>query len=274
MSIKKRIREIKEEQIAKQEKRALIVEGPDDVSALMILLNNHYPQWEKQWVIAEAGNKRSVQTILRKEPNWLGLVDRDEWDQNKINQQTEELPNLLVLPRFCIENYLINPTEIWRAIPANRQAMIDGGEAAFSEAILSELPTYRRHGVLWSVVTPLWSGLRALGFKEALAADSRECVQTAQNDETIKNILSEWDELLDPNRIFNAFTDQLHEVQALSEDEQLALFIHGKTFWKQVIYPYLISLSGQLTESKLQTELFKRLSWPEDLNTLVERLKS
>jgi hypothetical protein len=152
-----------------------------------------------------------------------------------------------------------------------RQATVDGGEAAFTQSILAELPHYLRHGVLWKVVTPLWSGLRALGFKDALAAE--HSVSTAQDDAKIRRILGEWDQLLDPERIFSEFQQQLSDVQPLSVTEQLALWVHGKTFWKNVVEPHMKRLFGQMPEKDMKKEIFSKLALPDDLQPLLERLE-
>lgn len=220
MSIRKKRDRIRQELIGVQPKRAFLVEGADDNEAFRILLERFVPGWEQRWAIAEAGNKRQLQELLALEPDWVGLVDRDEWNQPVIDERQTALPNLMVLPRFCLDNYLINPSELWQAIPPARQTGVDGGEAAFRAAIVGELPQYRRHGALWKVVTPLWSGLRALGFKEALA--SAESMATAQDDAEIRRILGEWDALLDPERIFTDFRAQLAAADAATPDEQFA----------------------------------------------------
>lgn len=129
-----------------------------------------------------------------------------------------------------------------------------------------------RHGVLWQIITPLWSGLRARGFKEALAAESS--ITTAQDDDAIRRILAEWDELLEPQRIFADFQQCLDAVQLLSQHEQLNCWIHGKTFWKQVIHPYMTNVFGQMPETQLQEKLFQRLLFPNDLETLRQRLQA
>lgn len=156
------MRNVGQEVIGTQAKKVFLVEGRDDKEAFRILMGRFLPGWEQRWGIAEAGNKRQLQGLLGLEPDWLGLVDRDEWDQVAIDKNTATQPNLLVLPRFCLENYLINPVELWQAIPAARQAEVTDGQAAFATAVQGDLPQYLRHGALWKVVTPLWSGLRAL----------------------------------------------------------------------------------------------------------------
>ena len=155
---------IRQEVIGAQDKQAFLVEGSDDKEAFQILLQRFIPGWEQRWGIAAAGSKRQLQELLNHDPGWLGLVDRDEWDQAAVDTQISLQPNLMVLPRFCLENYLINPAVLWQPLPPVHQSAVPGGGAAFERAMLGDLPRYLRHGVLWKVVTPLWSGLRALGF--------------------------------------------------------------------------------------------------------------
>ncbi len=271
MSGKALAKQIREREIGSQNKRALIVEGVDDKAVLTTLFKNHCPTWEQRWVIAIAGNKQKVLKVLNVEPTWIGMVDRDTWSQAEIDSQTQTLPNLVVLPRWCMENYLINPAELWQALPASQTIKIAGGATDFTQPILDKLPAYVRHGVLWQVITPLWSGLRARGFKEALAAESS--VITAQDDGEIRRVLADWDELLEPQRIFADFQQCLSAVQQLPHDEQLSHWVHGKTFWKQVIYPHMNDVFGQVPETQLQEKLFQRLPFPRDLETLRQRLQ-
>ena len=271
MSGKALAKQICEREIGSQNKRALIVEGVDDKTVLTILLQKHYPAWEQHWVIAVAGNKQKVLNVLNVEPTWIGLVDRDTWDQAEIASQIQTLPNLVVLPRWCMENYLINPAELWQALPTSQTKKLTGGETAFAQSIFDKLPAYVRHGVLWQAITPLWSGLRARGFKEALAAESS--VTTAQDDNKIRRVLSDWDELLEPQRIFADFQQCLNAVQQLPHDEQLSHWVHGKTFWKQVVCPHLNNIFGQEPAPRFKEKLLQRLSFPNDLETLHQRLQ-
>ena len=155
MSVLKKLREIREQLIGSQDKRAFLVEGATDEVAFRILLNRCIGDWEQRWVLAIAGNKRQLLEILKLEPDWIGVVDRDEWDQATIDEKARTQPNVLVLPRFCLENYLIHPAEVWEAIPPDRRSHVAGGANGFTQALQADLPKYLRHGVLWRVVSPL-----------------------------------------------------------------------------------------------------------------------
>lgn len=270
MSIRAKRDRIRQELIGVQPKQAFLVEGADDKEAFRILLERFVPGWEQRWAIAEAGNKRQLQQLLELEPDWMGLVDRDEWDQPVIDERQAALPNLMVLPRFCLENYLVNPIELWQAIPPARRTGVVGGEAAFRAAIEGTLPEYRRHGALWKVVTPLWSGLRALGFKEALA--SAESLVTAQNDSEIQRILGEWDALLDPARIFADFQAQIAVADAATQDEQFAQWVQGKVLWEREVNPAMNVLLGQMEEGERRKKILRKLPLPADLQPVFDRL--
>ena len=167
---------------------------------------------------------------------------------------------------------LIDPSELWPAIPPRRQMDVAGGEAAFRSRIESQLSDFRRHGALWKVVTPLWSGLRALGFKEALASESS--LATDQDDAEIQRILGEWDALLDPERIFADFQARLTAADAATPNEQLAHWLHGKVFWEKVVNPTMNATLGQMAEGERRRKILRKLPQPADLQPVFDRLAS
>ncbi|MEA3340596.1 MAG: hypothetical protein U9R15_11570, partial [Chloroflexota bacterium] len=170
-----------------------------------------------------------------------------------------KLSNLLVLPRFCLENYLIVPDELWAAFPTTRQDRITGGLAQLRTELLVEKDKWIRHGVLWSVINPLWSGLRALGFKEALLD-----VTVAQDDNEIKRTLDEWHDYLEPQNIFDEFQRRLANVRQKSEFEQLSLWVHGKNFFRSHVHQVLNRLLDQSSIQDRRMNIFKALE-PNDL---------
>ncbi len=266
MSVPKKRKEIREQLIGNQNKRALLVEGVNDEMAFRILLSRYANDWEQRWVLAVAGNKRQLLEILMLEPQWAGIVDRDEWDQETIDEKARTQPNVHVLPRFCLENYLIPPKEVWQAIPADQKTLVDGGADVFTQALQADLPKYLRHGVLWKVISPLWTGLRARGFKEALA--SRDSVETAQDDAKIQRTLGEWDTLLDPVQIFEKFQQQFNQASLSTVEKQLALLVHGKVFWENVVNPVMNRMFGQMSEDDRRKHILRGLSQPSDLKSI------
>lgn len=258
--------QIRDRAIGNQSKRVLLVEGIDDKLTLQILLDRFHSGWERGWAVEVAGKKSMVLEILRLEPGWLGLVDKDEWDVAEQQRQRNALPNLLVLPRFCMESYLVIPAELWQAIPPVRQGGVQGGFDQFQTRMTRDVQRYVRHGVLWHVVTPLWSGLRARGFKEVLASDSLQCVEAVQDDGEIQRVLREWDEYLNPDVLFAAFQNSLRQVNTMPILDQMTGWVHGKTFWREVINPGMNEFFGQMPEKNRRRKIIEHLpQWPADL---------
>ena len=259
------IQRIKEERVGQTGKRLLLVEGSDDVTAFSIFLEKKRgnQQWEQQWLLHPAGNKKILLEMLAAEPGWTGLVDRDEWSDDAIALKQQELPNLVILPRFCLESYLIDPDELWEAFPQVQKDKISGGVERLRAAILHEKAKWLRHGVLWSVINPLWSGLRALGFKEALLD-----VDKAQDDTVIQTILNEWHQFLEPQQIFEAFQTLHATVNTKEVSEQLHRWIHGKLFYQSVVHPALDQLLGQKAAEERRLKIFRTRTLPDDLAPL------
>ncbi len=264
----KRRNEILEKDIGQSGKRVFLVEGEDDVEAYRLLLTKKFGgDFEKKWAITYAGGKELVTGILEKEPSWLGLVDRDEWTSETIREKRRELDNLEVLPRFCLESYLIYPAELWEVLPKAQQNKIDGGQKRLEDDILAEKDKWLRHGVLWSVANPLWGELRERGFKEALLK-----FDTAQNDHEILSKLEEWHDVLDPDKRNEEFHKLLEKAKTESVFEQITLRIHGKMFFKEHVNNILNRLIKQVKASVRKKGIFKELKLPDDLEPLCRKL--
>ncbi|MGP9647489.1 hypothetical protein ACT3R8_11100 [Halomonas sp. AOP42-C2-23] len=265
--IDKKIREIKEQKIGNNGRQVLVVEGSDDVEAFELMLEKLAPEWRRGWVLAEAGKKSAVLEIVRREPTWAGVVDRDEWADEKNEELEAELRNLAVLPRYCLENYLIVPSELWAALPPKQKAKIPGGQQELQDKILEDLDRWVRHGVLWSVVNPLWEGLRSLGFKEKLLS-----VDIAEDDDEIKKILHKWHQFLKPEDIWARYMDRLSDVVQKPIDEKLKVHVHGKEFYKKVVNPTLNELLGQKRAEERQFSIIRTLPEAYDLQPVLDRL--
>lgn len=252
----------------------LLVEGDDDVRSLELMLTrlttaDMQYDWSQDWVLAAAGSKTAVIEILRHEQNWLGVVDRDEWDADKIRQLTSEVSNLCFLPRFCIENYLILPDELWQALPEKQKAKIELGKDALQQEILRDLDRWVKHGVLWSVVNPLWEGLRSRGFKERLLQ-----VDAVNDERVIRDTLQEWHDFLNPDDIWQRYQLRLADVQKTSDREKLTLHIHGKKFYQGVVDPALNRLLGTKKRQDRQFSIVRTLPVMSDLQPILRKMQA
>lgn len=261
--VSKKIREIKEQKIGATSNVALIVEGVEDVSFYSEMLTKFHPDWESMLCIAEVGGKKIVLEVLGNEPRWFGIVDRDEWSEEVLTEKQATYPNLWISPRFCVENYLIVPNELWAAFPYKQREKIVEGEVKLRETLLNELDRWVAHGVLWSVINPLWEGLRSRGFKEDLLSPD-----VAPDSHKIREKLNEWHQFLDPRQIMTRYESTLERVRALSQDEQLKQWIHGKSFYTSVVNPALNTLLGQKSEKDRRSSIIRTLPLPDDLSGL------
>ncbi|HIE00284.1 MAG TPA: DUF4435 domain-containing protein [Thiotrichaceae bacterium] len=266
---------IRDEKVGNTGKKVLLVEGKDDADAYSELLNRKFfkcsTKWEEKWIVTHAEGKQKVIDILKasNEPTWLGLIDRDEWSAEQIEQEQDTLPNLLVLPRFCLENYLICPDELWEALSKNQQAKLTEGFPQFKAKILIDKDQWVRHGVLWSIIKPLWDGIINLGFQKALLD-----FNNAQDNDKIQEKLNEWHEFINPKDIFKDFETRLKKVMEKDEAEQLKRWVHGKQFYRQHVTQVLNRFLGGKQENPeaRRRQILKTCPLPNDLDFLYQRM--
>lgn len=222
-------------------KRVLVVEGKTDELVFMQLLKKVDPQWETKWVLAEVGGKRNVVNILAAQPTWLGIVDRDEWDNAQLSRHQQQLPNLLILPRFCIENYLVVPSELWLGLPPKQKANLPTEREAAIQAITvlvtANIESWIQFGTAWAIINPLWDELRSLGFNRDLLDP-----QLVITEQGFLTHCQRWYEHLDPVVLLQRYQNKLSEIRQLPVDEQLRTIVHGKKFYKAVVTPAFMQL--------------------------------
>jgi hypothetical protein len=259
-TLEERIEQIKTQFIGKTGLRVLLVEGPDDVDAYRIFLGRKFPEWEKAWLLAPAGNKADVVRMLEKEPNWIGLVDRDEWTEAEIAEKKVAYANLTVSPRFCVESYLIDPAELWAAFPGKQREKVLGGEVQFRSEVLATQTEWIRHAALWHSVRPLWRQLRSLGFPDSVLGNP-----PMPDDEALRAKFAEWHVTLDADAVLVAV--QALEVQLGAEEvsKLCAQWLHAKSFYAQVVHKTLNRLLGQKPARERRLAILRTRSIPDDL---------
>lgn len=260
-------RKIQDIQDTAQNKSVFVVEGSDDVKMWQHWFSRYNSTWESTWHIAQAGNKKQVLALLQEKSAWFGSVDRDEWLPEKITELSQSMPNLFILPRFCIENYLIVPAELWQALPRRQQNKIEGGCQTFSDTLLHDLDTYLQHGALWCVINPLWEGLRSKGFKEDLLT-----VEHANDLDYIQVKLKEWHEYLNPQDIESKRMDMLNQAREKRLEIQLYQHIHGKFFFEEIVCTKLNDWFGQKSQSEWRKSLVQELSLPDDIKEILQKM--
>lgn len=262
-TVDERIQTIKTQLIGNSGARVLLVEGPDDVDAYRIFLDRKFPQWEQNWLLEAAGKKASVVQMAKKEPTWLGLVDRDEWTDVEISEQVANCPNLLVLPRFCLESYLVDPSELWQAFPEKQRAKIAGGEIEFRQELSAHLVAWIRHAALWHGVRPLWRQLRGLGFPDAVLASP-----PMPDDESLLERFKSWHNNLDADAILSRVHALQAELALKDQSEVCRKWLYAKIFYPEVVHQTLNRLLGQKPAKDRRISILRTRAVPDDLLVL------
>jgi hypothetical protein len=265
--IEDRIARIKTEKIGATTRRVLLLEGTDDVTAMQILLSRKFPAWERTWLLEQAGNKKQVLEFLAQEPTWLGLVDRDEWTDVERDQAISTHTGLHVLPRFCMESYLINPAELWAALPEKQRSALTQGHPQLEEKILADKPAWLRHAALWHTINPLWRQLYEKGFPRGVLN-----IQAIPDDTLLLEKLNDWHATIDASVTLTNVQNLQTRLQPMSNDELLANWLYAKDFFPQVVHLVLNQLLGQQSLPKRRIDLFKKIPIPVDLDPLWEKM--
>ena len=245
------------EAAATPNKRVLLVEGTGDISFLTLMLDKPPLRDENifaDWVIAPAGGKDAVLRLLKEQPELHAMVDRDAWDDAECDKKERTYKNLHILPRFCIENFLICPEELAKAVP---------GFAELTPLIQREIPQAVRHGCLWRAAQPLYEELLQAGFNRALLRypppDEREMWE----------ILTSWQHLLSPENLNRRMEEHFLGVTGASEQTLLRRYVHGKVFWRGCVENLAARFFPGRKSDELRREIFRRLTLPEDLEIFL-----
>ncbi|MCE1184103.1 MAG: DUF4435 domain-containing protein [Rhodocyclales bacterium] len=262
------ISHIKTRHIGQTGKKVLMVEGPDDVQAFQAFLNKKNPTWEQSWYVAPAHGKSKVLAVLAKEPGWLGVIDRDEWTDDQVMGAAQQHANLFVLPRFCVESYLIVPNEIWQALPPRQRSKLPNGFNDLDQAIRGHLDIWIRHAALWQVIHPLYMRMRDAGFRGDILDDP----PNAPDHAALQRILNDWLVGLVPTRIATEVDRAEHALRALPLNELFTRHLYAKKFYPMVIHRELDRLLGQKSEKERVQKMLRYLPVPADLDPLWARM--
>lgn len=247
-------------------KKVILVEGKDDEIACKHLLDKKYDNWERVLLVFPAGGKIKVINELKRSPDFTGIIDKDEWSEEDIKNLKKELENLIVIPRYCMESYLVIPVEIWEALPESLKKQVDYD--VFEDAILENIDDWTRHAALWHAVLPLYSKLKKSGFNQVLLDE----IEKIKEESFIKAKLNEWHDILNPENTFNTYRSLLSEITGLSSREKLLKWIHGKKFWELHVSQKMVAFFGQQSRVKYANEIWKHRSLPEDWHEIWSRI--
>jgi hypothetical protein len=120
---------------------------------------------------------------------------------------------------------------------------------------------------VWHAILPLYYMLKNSGFNHVLLNE----IEKNKDENFIKETLQEWHNILDPQNTFEKYRELLAKIQALSVEERLRFWIHGKKFWEQQVSKKLVLFFGPKDREKYAAEIWKHREIPSDWkNTWVE----
>jgi hypothetical protein len=210
-------------------KPVILVEGESDILLYVHLLTLIDRDWRVRFGMESVDGKKRVFQGCTKVKTWRGLVDCDEWTEAKITEEQKKVANVQVLPRFAAENYLVNPAELWRLIPAGVRAAHPDAQAQITAAMEAQRADWTAHGAMWRVMLRRQVGLGDLGFPQELT--NAPVTDEAQ----IMAILTRWHDHFKPEDVMAEYRTERDAALARSLDEQYAYVIHGKRFFRQVV---------------------------------------
>lgn len=248
------------EAAATPNKRVLLVEGTGDVAFLTLMLDKPPLRDENvfaDWVITPAGGKDAVLRLMKERPDLHAMVDRDAWDDKECENMEQMHKNLHILPRFCIENFLICPDELSQAVP---------GFLKLEQLIEREIPQAVRHGCLWRAAQPLYEELLQAGFNRALLR------YPPPDEGEMQEVLLSWQYLLSAENLKQRMEEHLQKVQDASAHTLLRRYVHGKVFWRGCVESLAARFFPGRKSDELKREIYRRLTLPKDLEDFLRSI--
>lgn len=246
--------------------RVLLVEGTEDVKVFSNYLNRFHDanEWSNLFRILPAGRKDHVLIGIRGHADWIGIVDQDEWGEERVQQEVANLPNLRTLPRFCIESYFCDPSELWQMLPDNQRNHINNELTRLETPILSVLPDWIQHGALWRVLHCFYRNTR-------FPSDLED--RPVGDEQEIRTKLEQWHQQLSPDVIIRSYQQELALANQILQGDHIRRYIHGKKFFHEVVSQQLNRLFGQKSVDTWMDEFSTSNSHiPDDLAILLNNV--
>ncbi len=203
----------------------------------------------------EAGGKDAVLKMLAARPDFMAIVDRDTWSDAECEKLMRTYPGLRILPRFCIENYIICPDELSAVF-----AEIDGN------VIARHIPEGIRHACLWRAAQPLYDALMRAGFHRALMA------YPPPSDTQLDGMIKSWQSILSASSVAQQMQEALNSANTQQPEVLLRTFVHGKVFWRGVVEQHMERLFPREDGEELKRRVYRALPVPQDLKDFMQQI--
>lgn len=254
-------------------KKGLAVEGKSDKLAIEAFLDageaeGHWSNWRGQLIVEQTNGKVTGELDSSNSQVW-GLIDRDRRTDDEVSDLQARYHQLLVLPRFTIENYCIDPIEILEMLPATQRARVPN----LKDDIENHLEDWVKNGALWKVLSEQGAHDFCRGRERGYPMALLYIPVTVEAD--IEAQLSDWHQQLEPKQILGAYNNRVKDYLANTSDHY-TLHIHRKNFFHQVVVQHALNPG---IRSRSQDDWFADLfssvtTCPADIVPVLKRVVS
>ncbi len=239
----------------------LAVEGDIDKFVIEKFMDLRWKSWRSQVKVMDVGGKSKVYSELQQNKQHIwGLVDRDALSQKQIDDLITRYPNLLILPRWTIENYFIDPDELIHLIPQN------DNESNMRTIIDKHKSDWLKRGALWHVFVE--RGLIGDNYP-----NPRSLIKSPMPDkQEIRQQLTLWTNQFNPDAVLDEYDHLVSQFNQQTKDNY-RLHIYGKKFFSEVIVQKALNLSKQQDSNVWRNILLKNfVDCPQDIVPLLTRI--
>jgi len=197
-----------------------------------------------------------------KEYVW-GLIDREWRTESEIIDLTSQYPNLLVLPRVMIENYFIDPEEL---------EMLCSNSTDYKNLDFSSVSSHTSN---WVSNGAIWQTLYTRGADDFCQEDGYPKIlrgNAVLTPTEIETLFRQWHLELNPETVMPDYINRLNTFTQQPENHYKH-HIHGKKFFKQIIYDSILNRYRQAKiEVWIQGLADIMTSCPPDIAPILQRL--
>jgi hypothetical protein len=254
--------------ITNQNQQLLYVEGQTDKLVIEAFLSigeqeGYWENWRNRVVVEISEGSKNVVKKIADRNSW-GLIDRDEKAIQEVKELQTKHANLLILPRWTIENYFIQPQELSsiQLPPYKTRHNFAQIEKYVADGI--------QHGALWHVLYERDAFQFCRGHEDGYPMAILGNI--IFEEKIIHERFAHWQNHLNPKDVVSLYQKKLREFEQEKSDHYTK-HIHGKLFFSQVIVQKILNPIEQQSDDVWLNLLIEGITTcPADLVPILRRV--
>jgi hypothetical protein len=241
----------------------IYVEGDDDI--------NIFSRWFPRLQFKKAGGKDEVKSKVERDDESYGLLDRDFATDDQVAASREPDSRLIIMRRYCIENYLLEPT----IIAAAGRTLVDHPQDWLDEAYIRQrLEEWAGEVALYAAANSIISEWRdriqydrELGFLRYFGP-----LPPIARAEVVESLRRRLVSLTRADQIETVLDARHAQVSAdVAGWDGLHRWVNGKVLLEDYLYPHVFKRGG-LSQSRARDLLIEagRHHVPAELQELAQ----